>query len=223
MEVCLGPGHIVVDGDQAPFPKRGDSPAQFSAHAYCVQAAGSIKMPLGVEVGLDPSDILLDGAQLPSPKRGQSPQFSAYVYCGQTAAWIKMPLGMQVGLGPGHIVLDGDPAPPLPQRGNNPAIFGPCLLWPNGWMDQGATWYEGRPLPRPHCVNGDPAPPQKGGITSRPICGPHLLWQNGRPSQLLLSTCFCYQCNAAFRPFILHRTPPAKLSYKSTSLGCLLA
>jgi len=26
------------------------------------------------------------------------------------------------------------------------------VLWLNGWMDQDATWYEGRPLPRPHCV-----------------------------------------------------------------------
>jgi len=60
-----------------------------------------------------------------------------------------MPLGMKVGLGPGHIVLDGDPALPL-KRGTAPSIFGPCLLWPNGWMDQDATWYEGRPLPRPH-------------------------------------------------------------------------
>jgi len=22
-----------------------------------------------------------------------------------------------------------------------PPILGPCLLWPNGWMDQDATWY----------------------------------------------------------------------------------
>ena len=65
-----------------------------------------------------------------------------------------MPLGTMVGLGPGNIVLDADPAP-LP-KGNSPLTlpkkFGPCLLWPNGWMDQDATWYEGRPLPRPHCV-----------------------------------------------------------------------
>jgi len=26
------------------------------------------------------------------------------------------------------------------------------VLWPNGWMDQDATWYGGRPRPRPHCV-----------------------------------------------------------------------
>jgi len=55
------------------------------------------------------------------------------VYCGQTVGWIKMKLGMQVGLGPGYIVLDEDPAP-LPQRGTA-HIFGPYLLWPNGWMD----------------------------------------------------------------------------------------
>jgi len=63
-----------------------------------------------------------------------------------------MPLGTEVGLGPGHIVLDGDPASPR-KMGTAPPIFGPCLLWPNGWMDQDATWYGGRPRPRPHCVN----------------------------------------------------------------------
>jgi len=36
-----------------------------------------------------------------------------------------------------------------------------CLLWPNGWMDQDATWYEGRPRPMPHCVRRGPAPPKK--------------------------------------------------------------
>jgi len=45
---------------------------------------------------------------------------------------------MEVGLGPGHIVLDGDPAP-HPQRGGTaaPPLYGPCLLWPNGWI---VTW-----------------------------------------------------------------------------------
>ena len=40
-----------------------------------------------------------------------------------------MKLGMQVALGSGHIVLDGDLAP-LPKKGAEPQIFGPCLLWP---------------------------------------------------------------------------------------------
>jgi len=84
------------------------------------------------------------------------------VYCGNTVGWIRMPLGLEVGLGPGHIALDGDPA--HPSKGHSsPPLFGPCLLWPNGWMDQYATWYGGRPRPRWHCVtDGDPAPPRKG-------------------------------------------------------------
>jgi len=47
-----------------------------------------------------------------------------------------MPLGMEVGLGPRDFVLDGDAAP-SPKRGPSPPpIFGPCLLWPNGWIYQ---------------------------------------------------------------------------------------
>ena len=69
------------------------------------------------------------------------------VYCGQPVGWIKVNLGMQVGLDPGHTV---DPAP-LP-KGAQPPIFGLYLLWPNGWMDQDATWYGGRPRPKRHCV-----------------------------------------------------------------------
>jgi len=56
-----------------------------------------------------------------------------------------MPLGMEEGLGPGDFVLDGDPAP-LPKKGRAPSpIFGPCPLWPNGWMDQDGTWHRGGP------------------------------------------------------------------------------
>ena len=49
-----------------------------------------------------------------------------------------MPLGTEVSLDPGHIVLDGDLA--RPPNGHNLPIFRPHLLWPNGWMDQDATW-----------------------------------------------------------------------------------
>jgi len=63
-----------------------------------------------------------------------------------------MPLLGEVGLGPNDIMLDGDPAPPPRKGGTAPPIFGPCLLWPNGWMDQDATWYRGRPWPRRRCV-----------------------------------------------------------------------
>ena len=153
------------------------------------------------------------------------------VHCGQTVEWIKMKIGVEVGLGPGHTVLDGDPAP-LPKRAQLP-IFDLCLLWPNGWMNQDATWYDGRPRLRQHrarwgpsstpkgtaqfsahvccgqtagwikmplgakvglgpghiVLHGDPALPLPKGAESHPIFGPCLLWPNGRPSQPLLSTC----------------------------------
>jgi len=31
-------------------------------------------------------------------------------------------------------------------------------LWPKCWMHQDATWYGGRPQPRPHCAVWGPAP-----------------------------------------------------------------
>ena len=71
-QVGLGPGHIVLDGDPAPLPKRGGLP-QFSAHVYSGQTAGWIKTALGMEVGLSPGDFVLDGDPEPSPKRGHSP------------------------------------------------------------------------------------------------------------------------------------------------------
>jgi len=52
---------------------------------------------------------------------------------------------MEVGLGPVHIVLDGDTAPLAKTGQSPPQIFGPSLLWPNGWMHQDVTWYGGRP------------------------------------------------------------------------------
>jgi len=36
------------------------------------------------------------------------------------------------------------------------------VLWPNGWIDQDATWYEGRPRPGHIELVGDPAPPKRG-------------------------------------------------------------
>jgi len=92
--------------------------------------------------------------------------------------------GMEVGLGLGDFVLDGDAAP-SPKRGGSPCpIFRPFLLWPNGCMDQGATWYRGRPRPRRHCVRwGRSSPPQKGDGAPSPIFSPCLLWPNSLMDQ----------------------------------------
>jgi len=48
---------------------------------------------------------------------------------------------------------------PSPKGAQPPPIFGPCLLWPNGCMDQDATWYGGRPWPKPHCATWGPSTP----------------------------------------------------------------
>ena len=69
----------------------------------------------------------------------------------------------------------------LPKTGPQlpPPIFGPCLLWPNYWMDQlkiplgtevGIT-------PGDTALDGDAAPPLKGA--QPPIFGGCLLWPNG--------------------------------------------
>jgi len=60
IEVGLGPGHTVLNGDPASPPRKG-AYSQFSAHGCCGQTAGWIKMPLSMEVGLGPGDIVLDG------------------------------------------------------------------------------------------------------------------------------------------------------------------
>jgi len=50
------------------------------------------------------------------------------------------------------------------------------VLWPNGWMDQDATWHGDRPWLRPHSVRWEPScplPPKKKGtaatLTIRPM------------------------------------------------------
>ena len=68
---------------------------------------------------------------------------------------------------------------PLPKRGRSPQkTIGPCLLWPNGWMDQDGTWHGGRPQPRRLRVRWGRSPRKVGGAPS-PIFSPCKLWRNG--------------------------------------------
>jgi len=85
-----------------------------------------------------------------------------------------MPLGMEVG--PDDFVFHGNPAPPEIMAQPHP-IFGPCVLWPNDWMDEDATWYGSRPRPRPHCARWGPSSPRNGQSSpAPPLFGPCLLW-----------------------------------------------
>jgi len=109
------------------------------------------------------------GTQLPSQNRSQSSQFSTQL------------------------------APPR-KKGTTPhPTFSPCLLWPNGWMDQDATHLVpvnlilgdvvldkvaappsplkgSRPRSRPVCVRRGPSSPPLKGNSSPPLYGPWLLW-----------------------------------------------
>jgi len=61
----------------------------------------------------------------------------------------------------------GTELPPPNKGAQQPLLlFGPCVLWPNGCMDQDATWYGCRPRPRPRDVRWDLAPPNKGALQS---------------------------------------------------------
>ena len=56
-------------------PKKGTQPP-ISAHVYCGQMAGWIKMPLGTKIGLGPCHTVLDGDPAPPlPQRGTAPIF----------------------------------------------------------------------------------------------------------------------------------------------------
>jgi len=80
-------------------------------------------------------------------------------------------------------VLDGDHVLPFPTRGWSPpfvnfrANSGPCLLWPNGSVDQDGTSHGGGPRYTPHCARWGPKyRPPKGAespLNLRPIfyCG----------------------------------------------------
>ena len=143
-------------------PKKGAAQHSQLWPMYCGQTAGWIKMPFGTGGGRPRRrpHCVTWGPSCTPKRRHSSPQFSAHVCCGHMAGWAKMPLGREVDWPRRHHVRWG---PSFSQKGGQNPQFLP--LWPNGWMDQDATWYGGRPRPRPHCVTWEPSslcpPPKK--------------------------------------------------------------
>ena len=77
----------------------------------------------------------------PLPKKGAEPLPPHFrpMSIVATVAHLKMPLGTEVGLGLRDIVFDVDPATPRKRAHPPHPIFGLCLLWPNGRMDEDAA------------------------------------------------------------------------------------
>ena len=98
MEVGLGPGDFVLDGDPAPSPKRGRSPLPNYRPIAVVAPNGWMHQDATrchLLCCLSPGDFVLDVNPASLSKKGtEPPKFSAHVYCGQTPGWIKMVLGM---------------------------------------------------------------------------------------------------------------------------------
>jgi len=118
-------------GPRSPFPRGADP--QFSAHFYCGQTAGCVKMPLDVDVSLSPGDFVLDENPVPLPKRGGPPMFGSCSlwpndWMDQDGTWH----GARPN--PRRLCVTWRPST-LPKRGRCPSqIFRPFLLWRNGWM-----------------------------------------------------------------------------------------
>ena len=66
--------HCARWGTTSPPQNRGTAP-QFSAHVYCGQTAGWMKMPLGTEVNLGPAHIVSGGDPDPPERRTAAPSF----------------------------------------------------------------------------------------------------------------------------------------------------
>ena len=105
MEVCLGQGHILPDGDPALLPKNGAEPSTFGPFLWPNHWMYQDATWYGGRPPL--RRLCVRWRPSPLPKKGVEPppQLSAHFYCGQTAGCIKMPLGKEVGLSTGDFRL----------------------------------------------------------------------------------------------------------------------
>jgi len=119
-------------------------------------------MPLGTQVGLGPGDIVSDRDPATPMERSQLVfwgfrhiSISGLGVCASRASLIAVfwqPLQVTVRC----MLRDHSSVCPICNIG---------VLWPNGWMEQDATWCGGRPRPMRHCVRWEPSSPHQKGTT----------------------------------------------------------
>ena len=137
----------------SPAQEGGEDPSKFSAHVYCGQRAGWIKMSLGTKVGLSPGDSVLDGDPAPFPHKGGSPLTNFRPFLLWPNGWMHEDATWNGGRPqPRGLCVRWGPSSP-PQKGTEPPpqFAAHVYCGPNGWMHHDTTWYGGRPQPRRLC------------------------------------------------------------------------
>jgi len=177
MEISFGPGDFVLDENPAPPPQKGGGPPIFGPFLF--QPNGCVHQDVTWYKGRPrprPHRVRWGPSSL-SPKRGRSPlpNFRPMSIVAKQLDKSRRHLARRWALVQATLCQTGTQL--LPKRGRASPIFG-RLLWPNGCMDQYATWYEGRPRPRRLSVRWGPAIPRKKAHAPHPIFGQCLLWPN---------------------------------------------
>jgi len=180
MEVGLGAGDFVLDGDPTPPLQKGAEPPPpiFGPCLFnCGQMAGWVKMALGMEVGLCLCHIVLDWDPSPLPLRGTAPIFGLYLlwpngWMDQDVTWY----GDRPR--PRRLCVRWLPSSRLPKKGRSPQFLAHVYCSQTaGWIKMTLGLEVGLG-PGDVVLDGDPTYPKKGAQLP-PIFGPCLLWPNG--------------------------------------------
>jgi len=113
------------------------------------------------------------GTQLPLPLGGTAPNFRPMSVVAKRLDGLRCHLVWRLASAQATLCLMGTHLPQ--KKGTSPPYFWPMFIVPNGWMDQDATWYRGKPRPRRCCVRRGPSSPARGA-QQPPLFGPCVLW-----------------------------------------------
>ena len=106
------------------------------------------------------------GTQLPLHKKGAAPNFRTMSIVAKQLYGSRWHLRCRWASAQDILCWIGTQLPSPKRRHSHPfpPISSPCLLWPNGWMDQDATCYGVGLSPSDIALDGDPAPLPKNGV-----------------------------------------------------------
>jgi len=120
-EVGLSLGEIVLDGDQAAPPLKGQSPtSNFGPMSFVAKLLDGLRCHLVWRLASTQASLCSMGTQIPPEKKGTAPP--NFWPMSIVAKWLDgsrchLVIGMEVDLGAGYVLLDGVPA--LRERDEN--------------------------------------------------------------------------------------------------------